>query len=274
MADAALYALIGLALLLPLEIFILAVIAALRKKPSAAPVHEEKQGYEWEQFIRLKEEAKPASSGRLLGIIILVFLAVALIASFQFVFAPMLSGNFTNSANFSALLITSAAASERVSAFSSIQLLPEAAPGSGLSDAGSSVVKDVLIVLGAVVAVVAAFFVILFFRRIKAKPAVPKVPEKAAVKKVSKATAKKSDAAQPSGFGWKWFVYPVAALLFFAVIALLLYFLGEKITGFAALLPSFYSSAKAFASGYRLFIISGIVVLVVAIFILRRKRSS
>ncbi len=82
----ALYALIGLLLLVPLEMLLLVLVAALARKrelsPSLAGTPRKRQErYGWEDMLKLSLEKKPSGRGKVILSVIVILLLVVIVAA-------------------------------------------------------------------------------------------------------------------------------------------------------------------------------------------------
>ncbi len=280
MAGFAFYALIGLLLLVPLEIFLLLIAALLvrRRKslPKAVlPPPKKQERYGWEDVLKLSPERKP-SRGRksvIAAVIALLILLVVLVPGW-FLVAPPFSLNHLSRqpANYTPAVLPAEINETAGKALFSNLTLPRfniTAPKvnlSGMFAPGTGNAKVAVAVLVIALALAAVFF---FVRRRKLAlvTRARKVSEKLA--KRAKEGKKKSPEVHPLN-NLKNYAAPAAALLLLLVMALAAYLLRERMPSLARDLVAFLVLAKGFAVNYRFYILAGFLALIVILVVLRK----
>lgn len=288
MAGFALYAVLGLLLLVPLEMLFLIMVAALTRKrelvPKLAAPSLKKQGrYGWEDMLKLSPKSKPSGRSRaVLAVIIILLLVVVVAAPGLFLVAPSLQLNLSKqSANDTSILPPSALneTAGRDVSFSNLTPLRFniSVPDVNLSKVFAPLKASLRAVAFGLLVVLAVFVAVFLIVR-RRKLAVVKKAGETAEKLIRKASAEKKGKEPPKVGGSMFLMfgkaknYLVPAIIIFllVVIALLVYILRDRIRNeFSGKLVSFAVSAKEFALNYRLYIIAGIVVLVICVFLLR-----
>ncbi len=286
MAGFAFYALIGLLLLIPLEVFLLIMAALLisRRKslPKAVlPSPGRRERYGWEDVLKFSPERKP-SGGRKAVISVLVVLLLVVIVAVPglFLVAPSLNLNLSRQpANDSVILPPSELNETPVRGIFSNLTLPRlniTVPDLNVSKVFAPLKTGIKVV--ALLMVVLAAFVVLFFIIRRRGMAVVTKARKTSEKLIENASVAKNGKEPPKVGGGSFLMlgtfknYLVPALIFFLllVIAVLFYILRGRIRNeFSGKLLSFAVSAKEFALNYRLYILAGVVVLAISVLLLR-----
>ncbi len=278
----ALYAVIGLLLLVPLEMLLLILVAALTRRRGFAPLlalpsPKRQERYGWEDMLKLSPERKPSGSRKaIIAVIVILLLVVIVAVPSLFIVAPSLHLNLSGQpANDTAAVLPPFELNETPARgiFSTLTLprLNIAAPGINMSKVFSplkSNIKAVALVLAAVFASLVVLFFVLRRRRLAVINKARETPEKL----IRKAAAEKSGKAPENSFfsRLRKYVAPVSILFLLIVMAFLVYFLRGRIRNeFSGKLLSFAVSAKEFALNYRLYILAGIVILAISIVLLR-----
>ncbi len=283
----ALYAVIGLLLLAPLEVFFLIIAAALTRQKGllpklAVPSPREQERYGWEELLKLSPERKPSGSRKaIISVIVILLLVVIVAAPGLFLVAPSLHLNLSGqSANDSAILPPVELNETPAKGIFSNMTLPRlniTVPDINLSMVFAPLKANVkAVALG--LAVVLAALVVLFFIIRNRKLAVVNKAGETSKKLIRNAAAEKKVKETPkagsslfSGLGKiRNYLVPAIILFLLIVVAFLAYILRGRVSNvFAGRLLPFAVSVKEFAMNYRFYMLAGAVILVVLIFLLR-----
>ncbi|MAG15654.1 hypothetical protein CMO88_01185 [Candidatus Woesearchaeota archaeon] len=288
MPDFAFIAIIGLLLLVPLELFFIIILAALTRKPETpkivVPEQKPQERYGWEDYLKIPSERKkkPFPLHIFLGVVILGVLSIALIAPVFFFGVPSFQLNLTKNETISEIQINESISVSEPAPIANISApklnisfptlnvsFPELDISKFFSEKISPNKKYIYAILAAVVIVILALAVFIFFVN-RRKLAVIKKAKKTADKLM-----KKADKETPKLSGIRQYIAPLVILFLLTVIALLVYFLRDKVrTELADFVLKYLTITKTFALNYRLYIAAGIVILLIAIILLRRLRKS
>ncbi len=297
MAGLAFYALIGLLLLVPLELAFLVIAAALMRRRELAPRLAEfsrvKERYGWEGLLKLPAESKPSRRNNyLIAVIIILLLLLVVAVPGWFLVSPSLKLNLSDESFRQAsdggnlTLPPVRVVNETAGSLFSNLTFPRlnlTAPSVNISGVLSPLKENIRAVAFGLAAILIAVLVLVFVvaRRKPAAETVEKAIPKNGAKKKAEA-AKNGKAPQeavrsPLLVALKARKYLVAevVLLLLVVVALIAYLLRGRISGlFGGRLLAFAVSAKEFAVSYRFYILAGMVILAVIIFLLRRFAKS
>lgn len=271
MQDAVFFALVGLFLLVPLEVFFLIIAAALANQSRKQVVPEpEVRHYGWEGYISL-DYRKRTSHGFLIALAIaavLVPLSVYLVS-----LSPSIVGNE------SVIPVVNGTGFPQFSLPAFNLSFPEVNASGILRSSAAFFSGRFFLGIAVVVLVLAVIF---FLRRVRAHS------EDAAAAEVKK-SAKSAKAAKKSVSGrgrvapasnqsrpfrrYSLLLGVVAVVALLSGVGLLVYSVRGRIMGLGVFLLSgvfgFLSSVRDFAFAYRFYILAGIVVLAVVIAVLR-----
>lgn len=282
----AFYALIGLLLLIPLEVFLLVIAAALARRRElvpklAVPSQKQQERYGWEDLLKLSPERKPSRSRKavIAAVIALLLLLVVLVPGWFLVspsFQLNLSKQPVNDTTLTPTLEVNETAGRGIFSNLTFPSLNITAPKMNLSGVFVPLGASVRAVAFGLAAVVVAVLVLLLIIRRRKKLAVVTKARETSEKLIRKAGKEKkaSSGAQHSFFSRfkevRNYIAPVAIIFLLVAIAFLVYLLRDRIrTGFSGRLLSFAVSAKEFSLNYRLYILAGFVALLVLVFLLR-----
>lgn len=279
----ALYAVIGLLLLVPLEIFFLIIVAALKRRRGLAPMPavpspKREERYGWEGIIKLSPERKPSGRRKSIIAVIIILLLVLIVAvPGLFLVAPSLNLNLSRQpANDSAALPPAELNETQAKGIFSNLTLPRlsiSAPDINMSKVFAPLkagIKYVALGLAAVMAILIVLFFIIRRRRMAAADKAGEAPEKLKAGK-----EKKAPQSAQHGFFSRFrkvrnYIALAAVLILLLIIAFLVYLLrGRIVNEFFGRLLSFSVSAKEFALNYRLYIFAGFAILAASLFLLR-----
>ncbi len=286
MESFALYAVIGLLLLVPLELLFLILAVALTRKKELVPrltipSPKKQERYGWEDMLKLSPEQKPSGSRKaVISAMVIILLVVIVAAPGLFLVAPSFNLNLSRQSANDTVILPPPELNETPAGgiFSNLTLprLNITAPDINLSRVLAplkSNIKAVALVLAVVLAVLIALFFIIRRRRLavvnKARNTSEKLIRKAEAEKNGKEPQKIGSVF--SLFGkFKNYLFPAIILFMLVVIAFLVYLLRDRIRNeFSDKLLSFAVSAKEFALNYRLYILAGVVLLAISVFLLR-----
>lgn len=271
MQDAVFFALVGLFLLVPLEVFFLIIAAALANQSRKQVVSEpEVRHYGWEGYISLDYRKSPSHSFlialAIAAVIVLVPLSVYLVS-----LSPSIVGNE------SVIPVVNGTGFPQFSLPAFNLSFPEVNASGILRSSAAFFSGRFFLGIAVVVLVLAVVF---FLRRVRAHSEDAAAAEvkksaksaKAAKKSVSGRVAPASNQSRPfRRYSLLLGVVAVVALL--SGVGLLVYSVRGRIMGLGVFLLSgvfgFLSSVRDFAFAYRFYILAGIVVLALVIAVLR-----
>ncbi len=280
----ALYAVIGLLLLIPLEIFFLIIVTALKRRRELAPMPsapspKREERYGWEGIIKLSPERKPSGRRNAVVSVIVILLLVLIVAvPGLFLVAPSINLNLSRQpANDTAVILPPPELNETPARgiFSNLTLprLNISAPDINLSKVFAPLkagIKPVSLGLAAVMAVIIVLFFIIRRRRMAAADKAVEAPEKLKAGKENKATKSAQHGFFSRLMEVRNYIALAAVLILLLVIAFLVYLLrGRIMSEFSGKLLPFAVSAKEFALNYRLYILAGFAILAASLFLLR-----
>jgi len=295
MVDLALYALIGLFVLIPIEIFFLIILAVLKPKQPETPAPKRPERYGWEDHLKLPTDKSNGSNNVGIAIIIILFtLLLVALPTYFFVIPTLSTGNqsINDTANISLEIndtttpdvndsdTTTPDINESKSALNisnlgtnfSIDFLPSnlSLPKINLSSMTNKIspYKNYIFAVigaGAILLAVLAIFIYFINRR---KSAVIRKAKKTAEKLVVKPEKEKRKISFTRLKNVKRYIMPLIIFILLLVIAFLIYLARDIITAFDY--ANLVSAVKDFLVAYKFYIGGGVIVLIAVVILLKK----
>jgi NADH:ubiquinone oxidoreductase subunit 5 (subunit L)/multisubunit Na+/H+ antiporter MnhA subunit len=250
----------GLLLLPPVALLIIILLAAISRKPTPSikiPEFRAPEKYEWEHMLPPKE---PKSSNTARPAIVIGILVIIIIAAGIFAVKPgLIGGNET--------------AEPQESAFANLRLLPQPSESSGelpnVIDLTKRVISLAKQYMNYLIIAIAVLVIVLIagMMMVKKRTSKPVANGKKPAEKI----------ANKENRNWLPIIIPAVILLVIIIAAAAAYLLREKIR---SVLPTAQTSALsvigkaiAFAADYRMFLVAGLVIVLLAITAMTRLRN-